>query len=136
MRLFCYGTLQFPAVLQEVTGGHFNAVTAVLHDYACYVVSRQVYPGIIAQSGAQTAGLVYAGIGDAHLKKLDRFEGDLYERIRVCVNDNAGNSLQAWTYGIAPQHRRQLTTIPWSRENFELHHLPQFIRSHHPSWQV
>ena len=132
MRLFCYGTLQFPAVMQEITGRRFDAVTAVLEDFACYTVRRQVYPGIIPEAGAQTEGVVYTGIGGAHLKRLDRFEGNLYERVRVCVSDTSGHSLQAWTYRIASPHRRQLSATRWDREDFAMHHLPRFVRNYRP----
>lgn len=132
MRLFCYGTLQFPAVMQQVTGYRFDAVPAVLDGFACYTVRRQVYPGIIPQPGAQTEGRVYTGVGGVHLKRLDRFEGKLYERIRVCVSDNAGNSLQAWTYRIAPRHRRQLSKTGWDRKEFAMHHLSQFVGNYRP----
>ena len=128
MRLFSYGTLQFPQVLSAVTGCHLQGSKAVLDDYACYLVKGRVYPGIIPEHGANVAGLVYAGIGEAHFRKLDRFEGELYERVRVCVTDTQGNPLQAWTYVIQDTMRGRLTRTPWEREDFEVEHLPAFLK--------
>ena len=132
MRLFCYGTLQFPEIMQAVTGCRFTGIPAVLEDYACCTVRGQVYPGIAPATGIHTEGIVYAGIGTAQLKKLDRFEGDLYERIRVCVSDRAGKPLQAWVYVVPTAMHKLLTAATWNREAFELTQLPHFLKSCQP----
>jgi gamma-glutamylcyclotransferase (GGCT)/AIG2-like uncharacterized protein YtfP len=128
MRLFSYGTLQFPEVLSAVTGCHLEGVKAVLDDYACYLVAGKVYPGIIPEREASVEGLVYTGVGEAHFRKLDRFEGDLYERVRVCVTDTEGNPLQAWTYVIRDAMRERLSRTAWNREDFAVEHLPGFLK--------
>jgi gamma-glutamylcyclotransferase (GGCT)/AIG2-like uncharacterized protein YtfP len=128
MRLFSYGTLQFPDVLSAVTGCHLEGDKAVLDDYACYLVKGKVYPGIVAEPGASVEGLVYKGIGEAHFRKLDRFEGELYERVRVCVTEMEGNPMQTWTYVIRDAMRDRLARTPWNREDFEAGHLPAFLK--------
>ena len=128
MRLFAYGTLQFPEVLSAVTGCHLEGERAVLDDYACYLVRGKVYPGVIPEREASVEGVVYAGIGEAHFRKLDRFEGDLYERVRVCLTDTEGNPLQAWTYVIRDALCDRLTRTPWNMKDFELVHLPAFLK--------
>jgi gamma-glutamylcyclotransferase (GGCT)/AIG2-like uncharacterized protein YtfP len=127
MRLFSYGTLQFPEVLCAVTGCHLEGDKAVLDDYACYRVKDKEYPGIIPEHGASVEGLVYTGLGEAHFRKLDHFEGELYERERVCVTDMEGHPLQAWTYVIRAAMRERLTRTPWNRKDFEADHLPAFL---------
>jgi gamma-glutamylcyclotransferase (GGCT)/AIG2-like uncharacterized protein YtfP len=127
MRLFSYGTLQFPEVLAAVTGCHLEGDKAVLDDYACYLVKGKAYPGITPEPEASVEGLVYNGIGEAHFKKLDRFEGELYERVRVCVTDTEGNPLQTWTYVIRDAMGDRLTHTPWNKEEFEVEHLPGLL---------
>jgi gamma-glutamylcyclotransferase (GGCT)/AIG2-like uncharacterized protein YtfP len=128
MRLFSYGTLQFPEVLAAVTGCHLEGERAVLEDYACYLVGGKTYPGITPEHEASVEGVVYTGIGEAHFRKLDHFEGELYERVRVCLTDTEGNPLQAWTYVIKDALRDQLTRTPWNKKDFELEHLPAFLK--------
>jgi gamma-glutamylcyclotransferase (GGCT)/AIG2-like uncharacterized protein YtfP len=128
MRLFSYGTLQFPEVLATVTGCHLEGGRAVLDDYACYLVRGEAYPGITPEPEASVEGVVYTGIGEAHFRKLDRFEGELYERVRVCLTDTEGNPLQAWTYVIRDALRDRLTRTPWNKKDFELEHLPAFLK--------
>jgi gamma-glutamylcyclotransferase (GGCT)/AIG2-like uncharacterized protein YtfP len=127
MRFFSYGTLQFPEVLSAVTDCHLEGERAVLDDYACYLVSGKAYPGITPEHEASVEGVVYTGIGEAHFRKLDRFEGELYERVRVCLTDTEGNPLQAWTYVIRDAARDLLTRTPWNKEYFEVEHLPAFL---------
>lgn len=129
MRLFCYGTLMFPEVMQLLTGGHFESVAADLEDYGCYTVNGHTFPGIVGEAGAVTHGLVYAGIGDSLLRKLDRYEGDLYERVRVCATDPEGRPLQAWTYVIPQASRGLLSKQAWDRHTFEREHLKAYLHT-------
>lgn len=132
MRLFCYGTLMFPQVMRRLTGRDFDAVAASLEDYGCYTVNGQVFPGMVSEAGAVTPGLVYAGIGDHLLQLLDRYEGELYRRQRVCATDTAGRSLQAWTYVIREERRGVLSKQAWDRQAFEREHLVACLREVQP----
>ena len=129
MRLFCYGTLMVPEIMRRVTGGHFEAIEASLDDYGCYIVQGQPFPGIVREAGAVTQGLLYAGVGDRFLRRLDRYEGELYERVRVCATDAAGRSLQAWAYVIAPVSRGLLSDRAWDLKVFEREHLGNYLHS-------
>jgi len=128
MRLFCYGTLQFPAVMQQVSGLHASGFPATLDHHACLTVRGEVYPGIVPQHGAQTPGVVYAGLGLAQLHRLDAFEGDCYERRRVMVCDADGRSLEAWAYLMRPDACGLLGNEPWDCELFRRLYLPAFLR--------
>jgi gamma-glutamylcyclotransferase (GGCT)/AIG2-like uncharacterized protein YtfP len=128
MRLFCYGTLQFTDILRQVSGCRFTGVPATLDHYVCFTLHGEVYPGIVPVQGAQTVGVMYAGIGGAALRRLDTFESDCYVRERVCVHDAAGRSLQAWAYVVRPDARALLSEQPWDRGQFERMHLDTFLR--------
>ena len=129
MRLFCYGTLMFHEVMQRLSGWHFDGVAASLDDYGCYTVSGHAFPGIVYEAGAVTHGLVYTGIGDTLLRKLDRYEGDLYERVRVCVSDPQDRPLQAWTYVVPAAGRGMLSKQAWDRQTFERQYLMDYLHT-------
>ena len=122
MRLFCYGTLMFPEVMQRVTGRHFEGSPVILDDYGCYTVNGHAFPGVVRESGAVTQGLVYVGIGDTLLHRLDLFEGDLDERRRVCVPATTGRPLQARAYVVPAASRGLLSRQSWDRQTFEREH--------------
>jgi len=128
MQLFCYGTLQFPVVLRQVTGCRRTGQPAWLDGYACHVVQGQVYPALCAQPGAVTAGVVYRDIDARQLARLDAWEGQGYERIRVQVRAASGHRRPAWAYVVSPRHRERLTSGTWDREEFRRRYLQRFLR--------
>lgn len=81
-RLFCYGTLEFPPILEAVAGRRFPGRAAVLPGYRRLAVRGQVFPGIVAQAGAEVGGTLYRGLSNAHLRRLDAYENAFYRRRR------------------------------------------------------
>jgi gamma-glutamylcyclotransferase (GGCT)/AIG2-like uncharacterized protein YtfP len=130
MRLFCYGTLQYPEIMEQVSGNHYAGLPVVLRNYACYTVRGEVFPGIVPEPGARTRGVVYNGLGTAQLQRLDAFESDFYVRRRVVVSDADERPLQAWTYLVRPEAHDVLSDEPWDRNLFELLHLQAFLRKY------
>lgn len=129
MRLFCYGTLLFPEIMQRVTGGRFEGVDAFLEHHACYVPRGHPFPGMIPERGSITRGMLYTGIGVRHLQRLDAYEGDLYVRARVWVSSRVGRPLQAWTYLVAPARRDLLSDTRWRRAVFEQEYLQHYLHT-------
>jgi gamma-glutamylcyclotransferase (GGCT)/AIG2-like uncharacterized protein YtfP len=128
MRLFCYGTLQFPRLMARVSGMRPRARPARLEGYGCYLLDGAVYPGIRPEPGAQTRGVIYDGINAKRLARLDRYEGDEYVRERVQVR-TADNRLQeAWVYILHPAVHACLSDIPWDRCRFARQHLATWLR--------
>jgi gamma-glutamylcyclotransferase (GGCT)/AIG2-like uncharacterized protein YtfP len=91
---------------------------AVLPDHACYTLRGEVFPGIVGQHGASTAGVIYRGIGRRQLRLLDRFEGDYYHRIEVRACEAGGNLRRAWAYVVAPDKLRMVSNETWHSEVF------------------
>lgn len=117
--LFCYGTLQFPAIFEAVTGRPLEGESAVLEGYARFRVRGEVYPGIVEAAGAHVAGVIYSGIDPAALARVDRFEGGMYRRetVRVRVS-REGRIVTAETYVVRPRWRVLLTDAPWDPDDF------------------
>ncbi len=128
LRLFCYGTLQFPEIMERVCGLHASGVPAMLDNHDCFTVRGEVYPGIVPRSGAQTPGMVYSGLGMAQLQKLDAFESDCYERRRVMVCDVRERSLEAWVYVMREGLDGLLSDERWNRELFRRIYLKGFLQ--------
>ena len=127
MRLFCYGTLQFPRLMARVSGLRRHAHPAILDDYACYALTGAVYPGIRPEPGARTSGVIYEDIDANGLARLDRFEGNEYVRERVQVQTADAQRQQAWVYVIRPQLYASLSSRTWDRGRFERHHLAAWL---------
>lgn len=120
-RLFCYGTLQIPEVLEAVIGNPLRGIRAVLPGYAAYQVRRAEYPGLVRSPGNMTSGRLYHQVTPMELNVLDRFEGRLYQRQSHVVVKDSGQRIQAWVYMVIPGRQKQVTTKPW--------HLDRFLRT-------
>src|SRR5688500_15330281 len=108
-RLFCYGSLCVPEIMQAIVGREISAEPAVLDDYACYIVRYQYYPAAVPMAGASIAGLLYSGLTPQELLLLDRYEGTEYRKVRVSVTTDADRQAQAWVYIIRPQYEARLS---------------------------
>ncbi len=129
-RLFCYGTLQVPQVIQAVTDRTYSGIKAVLRGYAIYRVKNAEYPGIVHSPGSSTEGILYDNVSDADLKVLDLFEGEFYRRqiLEVCCRDHA-TSL-AWVYVIVEQHLGILSEESWCLRDFLDNGLEKFMQAY------
>ena len=127
-QVFAYGTLMFPEVVEALLGRAFSSRPARLVGYARLALRERVYPAIVARDGASTDGVLYAGVDDASLSKLDEFEGETYERrtvqvLRSSSIDPATVALAAEAYVIAPARLDLHEATPWDPEQFRaLHH--------------
>lgn len=126
-RLFVYGTLMMPAVLQAVCGVTFTPRRATLHGYARYQLRARVYPAIVPAAGAAIDGLLCDGIDGPLWQCLDHWESELYTRALVNVCDEAGTPFAAQTYILASPHHHLLGSEPWSPVEFEHTHLAAYL---------
>ncbi len=126
-RLFIYGTLLMPAVRDAVCGRHFDTHPASLADFARYRLRQRVYPAIVPEPGASTAGLLCEGLDEALWRRLDQWESELYARLAVNVQSIDGIALAAYTYVLAPPHYHELESLPWSPAEFERLHLAAYL---------
>ena len=120
-RLFCYGTLQIPEVLEAVIGHPLQGAHAVLPGYTAYQVRRAEYPGLVRSPGNKTYGRLYRDVTPMELNVLDRFEGRLYRRQPQVIVKDSGQRIQAWVYMVAPGRQKQVSAKPW--------HLDRFLRT-------
>lgn len=124
--LYVYGTLQVPAIFQQIVGRALRAVPATLEGYARYRVQARVYPAIVEQAGGRVEGLVYGGLSSAELERLDLYEGDLYER-RVVDLSKGGVFIQAHVYVLRVDQHHLLSSDAWDLDTFTRDHLKDYL---------
>lgn len=127
-RLFCYGTLCFPAVMRAVTGRVLPACQARLFDYACYQLHGELYPAIVPQKGTQVSGLLYTQLTRRELRLIDSYEGEQYLRQRLEVMDADSQLHQAWGYVLKPTCYQRIKMKHWSAELFAKNRPGKYIR--------
>ncbi|MDJ0786257.1 MAG: gamma-glutamylcyclotransferase family protein [Myxococcota bacterium] len=124
--LFVYGTLLFPEVLEAVADQRPRLEPAVLPGYARRGLRERVYPAIVPRSGEQVAGRLVHGLDDRGRERIDRFEGDLYRRLRVEVRVGDARLL-AFAYVLHPDRTGELLEASWDPEAFQLAHGPAYL---------
>ena len=82
--LFVYGTLMDKRLLYQLTGKFFSTFPAVLRGFK-KLDSHLGYPYILPYKTSKVEGLLIKNIDPESIKKLDRYEGQLYSRKRVAV---------------------------------------------------
>lgn len=127
-KVFVYGTLIVPSVMQAVTGQSYAFDTAILQGYARYLIKGQVFPGIVAAVNKSVDGIVYHDIETTALLRLDEFESDVYQREEVQVTLENNQQLAAYTYVMSREYEYLLTDRLWDIEVFNKKHLDNYLK--------
>jgi gamma-glutamylcyclotransferase (GGCT)/AIG2-like uncharacterized protein YtfP len=128
--LFAYGTLQVDAIMRAVTGHAYSSQAATLSGYARYRIKNATYPGIIADTRAETSGRIYFDVDDTSWTKLDAFEGAPYQRLTLSVVAADGATYLADAYVIPASARGILSTAPWMLDQFLAHDQDTFMATY------
>ena len=89
-----------------------------LKGYERRALKDKSYPGLKKKAAASVRGVVYFDVSAGAWEKLDRFEGDRYEREEVAVLLDNGSTASAWVYVTAPAFLFELSADDWDYEEF------------------
>ena len=124
--LFVYGTLRDPVLLEGLIGRRPNARAASLRGWRCEFVRSRPYPGIAPDAEGCVAGDILLALAEDELAALDRYEGELYERLEVevevdvefevegGVDIEGGARERVFVYALREAHRGLLDGRPWA----------------------
>lgn len=87
----CYGTRRPPQAICQL----HTFSPAILDGHCRHRVRLADYPAVVRQEGHSVRGIYATGLTDANIDKLDRFEGDEYERVEVEVREGEGTAGEA-----------------------------------------
>ena len=115
--LFVYGSLMAPDIMRRASGHTGEAVPARLDGYFRGTIVDETYPGIVEAVGESVVGLLYPDLGHSAIRRLDEFEGEIYERLAVNV-EVAGGIVVTQAYVVRSEFRHLLTPAPWTFDAF------------------
>ncbi|MCB1774002.1 MAG: gamma-glutamylcyclotransferase [Gammaproteobacteria bacterium] len=124
--LFVYGSLMAPDIMQRASGHTGTAMPARLDGYFRGTIVDETYPGIVPAEGESVSGLFYPDLGPSAVRRLDEFEGEMYERVAVEV-DTAGGRIAAQAYVVRAVFRHLLTRAPWTFDAFMRNGYRRFV---------
>lgn len=125
--VFTYGTLQFPEVMQAVTGLDQKPVVATLSGYQRFKIKERTFPGLIEKENTITDGMLYRDLDKTAIQKLDQFEDVMYQRCFVDVQVN-NETEQAFVYVTQKEYEGCLLDQEWSLDEFKRKYLKLYLK--------
>jgi gamma-glutamylcyclotransferase (GGCT)/AIG2-like uncharacterized protein YtfP len=113
-RLFVYGTLQHPPLLDHLLGRLPELGPALVTGWRAARLQGRVYPGLVP--GGSARGHVLE-VDDDELAVLDRFEGPQYEQVGV-VASVAGEEVPALAWRLRDEHAGLVFDDDWDLQRF------------------
>ena len=130
---FTYGSLMCEDIFAAVSGMTLRPHPARLSGFSRHPVIGTDYPGIRHNDEASVPGQLYFGVSALALERLDRFEGDEYQREEVAVTLDDGRTEDAWVYVFDPRQHHRLDAGAWDFDRFLRHGKARFLRRHPPA---
>ena len=126
--VFTYGSLMYPEVFEPVALAGPQRHRACLDGWVRRAIDGKTYPAAVPLPGARIDGVVWMGLSQAAMRRLDEFEGHEYRREQVDVVLPGGERVSAEVYRwLDPD---SMLACEWSTEEFERRHLREFFRIH------
>lgn len=123
-RVFAYGTLQHPPLLEQLLGRCPALRPATLAGWRAAPLRGREYPGLVLGAGP-TRGHVFEVAG-AELSVLDRFEGSQYDRVEVQVQAD-DEVIAAWAWRLRDEHAELAGDGEWDLDRFVAHDADAFL---------
>lgn len=118
--LFCYGTLQFDAVLKALLGRIPEQAQASAPGYRAAALEGRVYPGLVLRAfGGSAPGVVLLNLSNEEWRILDAFEDDRYDLREVTLSNGQLGWAYIWPGG-------DVRADDWDAAEFEERHLAEY----------
>lgn len=118
LHLFCYGSLTLAPIMRAVTGTLPASCPALLGDFSLSALAGEPFPAVVPHAGQHVRGLVYLHLRPLLLRRLDRYEGEMYRRVRVTPTLADGNRIEAWTYVLRMRYHHRCERRQWCMQKF------------------
>lgn len=105
-------------IMEKVAGCKADGTPATLANYFRSRISGEEYPGIIATDQKSVKGIAYFDLPGSAVSRLDSFEGEMYERLKVQVTLQDKTTVSAFAYVFKQQYQDLLTGEQWNFEDF------------------
>ena len=128
--LFAYGTLMCSDILADVAGIQALGTPAFLQGFRRHAIQGEAYPAIVPDDSGIVEGILYFKLPDSAWKRLDAFEGELYERQTIWVNLKEGGRVEAETYVFHAEFQKRLKDEDWDFLAFLEKYKPGFMKEY------
>ena len=131
MNVFAYGSLMFERIWSNVVTGLYEMSDATLCGYKRRKIKDEIYPALLPGTKEDFVfGKLYFNVAKKDIAKLDRFEGEYYQRkIEECMVSD-GSSAAAFVYIINERYNYLIEDEDWDPDWFSKMGIDLFISSY------
>lgn len=128
--VFTYGSLMFERIWKQVVSGTYECHPGTVSGFVRLALIHEHYPAMLpGPINARVDGMLYLNLDNEDLRRLDEFEGSIYERFAVQVmTDN--NIFSAEAYVLKDSYRHMVSDENWDPEKFENDGINKFLSSY------
>ncbi|MFE1856266.1 gamma-glutamylcyclotransferase family protein [Streptomyces sp. NPDC059489] len=117
--LFCYGTLQFDAVLKALLRRVPARAPASAPGWRPAALEGRLYPGLVVSATGTARGMLLTDLSNEEWRILDAFEDDSYELREVTLSTGDRGWAYIWPDGdVRPEN--------WDAAEFKALHLSEY----------
>ncbi len=127
VNLFVYGPLMLRELAREVAGRDLDRRFGEIHGYRQLRLAGISQAALIPFPDSTTEGVLYAGVDDEILRRLDAFQGALFHRGEVNVLADDGEWVEAQTHLFRLSARKELSAKAWDEDEFRRKHLKKTL---------
>lgn len=117
MNIFTYGTLMSEEIWNNVVMENYKFDKTKLSGFSKKKLKDREYPGLIKSEGSITDGVIYYDVAEEDVNRLDKFEGEEYERVKVIVEKDS-DAIEAFTYLYKNEFSENILRLEWSYDDF------------------
>jgi gamma-glutamylcyclotransferase (GGCT)/AIG2-like uncharacterized protein YtfP len=114
--LFCYGTLQFDAVLEALLKRVPERTPSSAPGYRAAALAGRVYPGLVRAPDSVASGVLLTDLNYDEWEILDAFEDVRYELREVALSADKSGWAYIW-------RGSDIQEDDWDAEGFQAQHL-------------
>lgn len=117
--IFTYGALMYQPIWLSAVEHHCNPIPAVAQGYLRVSVNDSQRCSLVTASPqARVSGMLYAGLNLSHVRALDDYIGELFERKEIEVI-TASETYIAQSYMLKDKYSHFLRAYNWDQREFE-----------------
>ena len=117
-------------IMQEVSGLQPDRNRGILSGYRRFCLKGEDYPAVVPDAAGRVDGVIYSNLTGMAWDRLDRFEGEMYDRRIVEVRTDDDRLLEAATYVLKAQYHDHLDPVEWDFRVFLKRGKARFLKQY------
>jgi len=116
--VFTYGTLMYQPLWLKIAEHQRLPIPAVAKGFARCSIENSLSCSLVPAAGGHVAGMLYGGLSESEVARLDEYTEDLFERVQLQVV-TPNEKIVAYSYAIKREFEGRILPKTWNQRRFE-----------------